>query len=465
MPSKYDAVVIGAGPGGYVSAIRLAQLGKKTLLVEKDRLGGECLNFGCIPSKALISVANSFSSIRSLKEKGVTVSGLAVNFSETQQWKNKVMDNLRKGIQNLCQSNNVDTTFGEATLQTSRLVQVKKPDNSKDEYEADNVIIATGSEPIQLPALEFDGKRIISFKEALELEDVPESLCVIGGGAIGLEMGTMYAKLGTKVSVIEIMDQLLPGTDPDMVRVVSSNLSRLRVKTYVNSRAKKFEKNGRSLVTAETPEGEKTIEAEYVLVSVGKKARDSLGYSQLGVAIDAKGFIKTDNKMMTNINGIFAIGDVTGPPFLAHRASKQGIVAAEVISGMSSEADFRAMPLAIFTDPEVASVGMGEKEARDGGYEVSVGRFPFTASGRALTSGDAEGFVKIVADKKTGRIIGTHIVGPHASDLISEISLAIEMAATTEDLSLTIHPHPTLPETIMEAAEAALKKAIHVVNR
>jgi len=466
MTRECDILVIGAGPGGYVAAIRAGRLGKKVILIERGKLGGECLNWGCIPSKALIHAGNIVHKIDTGAEWGLNVRELSLDMRKLQAWKQKVVDKLTSGVGQLCRGNNVEILPGSATFLSEHEVDVTTAEG-KEIVSFKNCIIATGGRPSDLPGLEFDGKRVISSKEALELTKIPEYLIVVGGGAIGLELGTFYAKLRSKVTVIELMDQILPGTDPEAVRIVSRKLTKFGVEVHTGSVVKSWrEESGKIIATAETPQGPIDMVGDFLLLTVGRKANtDGLGLDKTKVALDNKGQIIVDRQMRTSVPHIFAVGDVTGPPFLAHRASKQGIVAAEVCAGMKSEADFKAIPAAVFTDPELAVVGMGEKEAVEKGLKVKVGKVNFAALGRALAAGDAEGFVKIITEESSGLVLGAVIVGPCASDLISELAFAIEMGATAEDLAYTMHPHPTFPEAIMETAEAALGKAIHILNR
>ncbi|MFQ5837486.1 MAG: dihydrolipoyl dehydrogenase [Thermoplasmata archaeon] len=466
MARKVRAAVIGAGPGGYVAAIRLGQLGVETVLVEKDRLGGECLNYGCIPSKALISIGNLVHKVRGAEEMGVHVKGLTVDGEKLQSWKRKVVDRLAKGIAGLCKAAGVEVLYGDATFLSPRRLEVSSAEGMTT-LEAENFIIATGSEPIPLKGFDVDGERVIFPKQSLELTRIPESMTIIGGGITGLEIGTMYAKLGTRVVVVELLDQLLPGIPMDIVKVIERSLRRLRVEYHVKSKALGLEKReDRVVLEVETPQKRIRIESELLMVSVGRRARTAgLGLDKAGVKLNSEGFIRVDKRMQTSAQGIYAIGDVIGVPYLAHKASKEGIVAAEAIAGLPSEADFRAMPAAIFTDPEIAMVGLSEEQAGEQGYDVAVGKFPFSASGRALTTGKADGFVKVVAERSTREVLGVQIVGPEASDLISEAALAIEMGAVADDIALTVHPHPTLPESFMEAAEDVLGKAIHIPKR
>jgi len=460
---KTEAAVIGSGPGGYVAAIRLGELGKETILIERENLGGVCLNIGCIPSKALIRVAKLKQRIEAAKQIGIEVSGINVDFAKVQTWKQGVVDRLVSGIDYLLKGNNVRVIKGTAKFTGPHELEVTTV-NGAESIEAKDVIIATGSRYFDLPAFKFNGTTIISSTEALSLKQVPKHLAVIGGGVSGLEMGTMYAQLGCEVIVIEMLDQLLPGTDIDLVRVVERSLRRLGIEYHVKSKANSY-RDGKVYATLEDGR-EGTFEAEKVLVTVGRRPNsDGIGLETTGVQTDSHGFIQVNKKMQTNVPGVYAIGDVVGPPMLAHKASKEGIVAAEVIGGMNSEADFHVIPGVIFTDPEIATAGLTESQAKENGYDPIVGKFPFTALGRAVLGGETEGFSKIVADKTSNLVLGVHIVGPEASDLISEAALAIEMGATLEDIGFTVHPHPTLPESLMEAAEAAKGKAIHILQK
>jgi dihydrolipoamide dehydrogenase len=463
--NEVDVVIIGGGPGGYVCAIRCAQLKLKTVLVEKQRLGGECLINGCIPSKSLISVARLVEKVKNAQNLGIKVSGLVVDPSVLQQWKRSVIATLEGGIESLCKGYGVQVVKGEAQLVDRNHVSIRTS-SGIEEFVTKSAVIATGSYASALPGTDFDGRLVISSREALELEKIPERLLVVGGGYIGLELACMYQNLGSKIFVVEVMDQLLLGTEPDMVRLVQRNLEKRGAEIHLKSRVTSLEKRSDSIsATVETPLGMKTIEADRLLLSVGRRPSTAgLELERLGVAIDEKGYIKVDERMMTNVEGIYAIGDVRGPPLLAHKASKEGIVAAEAISGLKTVADWKTIPYTVFTDPEIAAVGMTEKQAVEAGHQVKKSRFPFAALGRALAAGDPEGFVRIISDAASGLVLGVQIVGREASDLISEATLAIEMGASVEDLALTIHPHPTLPEALMEASELASGRPVHILK-
>ncbi|HYW01905.1 MAG TPA: dihydrolipoyl dehydrogenase [Candidatus Acidoferrum sp.] len=463
MTKQFEAAILGSGPGGYVAAIRLGQLGKQTALIEKANLGGVCLNIGCIPSKALMQVARLKRRIEIAKQMGMEVSDLKIDFIKTQTWKQNIVNRLTSGVEYLCKSNNVDIIKGEGKFQSPHEIIVTTSTGTET-IETKNTVIATGSRAMQIPGLEFDGTNVISSTEALELQQIPPNFVVVGGGVTGLEMATMYAELGSKVTVIEMLDQLLPGVDIELVRIIERSLRRLGIDYHVKSKAKEYREGQLRAILEDGTEAMFT--ASKVLVSVGRRPNsDNIGLDRAGVKTNPQGWLQTDKHMETNVPGIYSIGDVNGPPLFAHKASKEGIVAAESIAGMKSEADFRAIPWAIFTDPEIASAGLTESQAREKGYDPIIGKFPFTALGRALLAGETEGFVKVVADKNSELVLGIHIVGPEASDLISEAALAIEMGATLRDIELTIHPHPTLPESIMEAAAAAKGRAIHILQK
>jgi dihydrolipoamide dehydrogenase len=459
---KADVTVIGGGPGGYVCAVRASQLGLKTVLVESDRLGGECVNYGCIPSKSLTTVSVLYNRVKESEKFGLKVSGIDLDLYQVQRWKSEVVDKLVAGIEFLLKGNHAVVIRGEAEILGKDRVAVAI-EGGREEIETRNIVIATGTKTVQLPGLEFDGRLVIGSKEALELTEVPPRLLIVGGGAIGLEFASIYQKLGSAITIVEIMDQLMPGSDPEVVRVVQRKLEAKGAKVYLKSKVFRVSKaEGVANVEVESPQGRLILEVDKVLVSVGRAPRtDKMNLQGIGVETDARGFIRTNDKMLTNVEGIFAIGDVRGPPLLAHKASKEGMVAAESIAGLPSMADWKVIPETVFCDPEVASAGLTEAKAIEAGYAVKKSRFQFGALGRALSAGEAEGFVKVVSRAEDGLVLGVQIVGPEASNLISEVALAIEMGATVEDIALTIHPHPTLPEAIMEAAESAAGRPVH----
>ncbi|MDG6957558.1 MAG: dihydrolipoyl dehydrogenase [Nitrososphaerota archaeon] len=457
-----DVAIIGGGPGGYVCGIRSAQLGLKTVVIEADRLGGECLNYGCIPSKSLITVSKLVDKIKEAEKFGLRASSVSVDFAQLQKWKSEVVSKLVSGVEGLLRGYRASVIFGVAeVVSKDRLVVTTA--QGKEDVSFKSLVIATGTRTSSLPGLEFDGDLVISSKEGLELKGAPGRLVIVGGGAIGLEFASLFQKLGSQVTVVEIMDQLLPGSDPEIVRTVHRKLEARGGKVHLKSKVARVVKKGSEAeVEIETPEGTLTVVADKILVSVGRKPRiENLNLAAIGVQTDPRGYILTNEKMQTNVPGVYAIGDVRGPPLLAHKASKEGIVAAECISGLPSAADWKVIPDAVFCDPEVASAGLTEAKAIEAGYKVKRSRFQFAALGRALSAGEPEGFVKVVSNEEDGLVLGVQIVGPEASNLISEAALAIEMGATVEDIALTVHPHPTLPEAIMEAAESAAGHPIH----
>lgn len=464
---RADVVVIGGGPGGYVCAARLGQLGKKVIVVERESLGGVCLNVGCIPSKALISAAKTFEKIGHASEMGIEVKGATIDAKKLQSWKAGIVTKLTTGVGQILKGAKVEVLAGTARFLTATSIEVATAGGKRETIEFENAVIATGSRPIEIPGFPFDEKRILSSTGALAQDAIPKTLAVIGGGYIGLELGIMYAKLGTKVTVVEMMDQLLPGFDPDLVKVLARKVKKLGIETHLSAKASGFSEKKGVLSLAVEVEGKKIeIEAEKILVTVGRRPNSNdLGLEKAGVRLDAKGaFIAVDKELRTSARNVFAIGDVAGNPMLAHKASKEGEVAAEVIAGLKSAMDVRAIPAVIFTDPEIATAGLTEPEAIAKGFEVICPKSHFQVSGRALAIGETDGFVKWVIEKGSRRILGLEIVGPDASDLIAEGALAVEMGAFAEDVALTVHAHPTLAEGLMEAAKAAIGEAVHAVN-
>jgi dihydrolipoamide dehydrogenase len=464
---KFDAVVIGSGPAGYVAGIRLGQLKVKTLLIEKDAWGGICLNVGCIPSKALIHASKSFDKVKHLGEIGISAGAPTIDMAATQKWKGTVVSKLVGGVKMLVEKNGTQMLQGTATVVGPRELDVKKPDGTTVRVETKNLVIATGSRPIQIPGFTFDGKRVLDSTGGLNLTSVPKRMVVIGGGYIGLELGTVYAKLGSKVTVVERLPAILNGMDPDCTAQVARKLKKLGVEVMLNTAAKSWEEKGdRAVVTVEPQGGgAATLDADVILVCVGRRPNtDGFGLEKLGVKLE-KGFIVTDKQLRTNVGGVYAIGDCTPGPMLAHKGSKEGEVVAEVIAGKRAEQDARTIPAVVFTDPEIASTGMTEAEATAAGRKVKVGKYNFAALGRALSVNEPDGFVKVIGDAETDEILGVHMVGAAVADVIAEAALAIEMGAELHDVGLTIHAHPTLPEAFMEAAKAALGEAIHALNK
>ncbi|MFC7097049.1 dihydrolipoyl dehydrogenase [Halobaculum marinum] len=465
-----DVAVIGAGPGGYVAAIRAAQQGLDTTLIEKDAYGGTCLNHGCIPSKAFIHGAGVAHEAGNAEELGIYADP-AVDMERMQRWKSGVVDRLTGGVEKLCKANGVNLIEGTATFADEQKLRVAHGGDGQgsESIEFEHAIVATGSRPIQIPGFEFDGEHVLSSRDLLGMESIPDSLVVVGAGYIGMELSTMLAKLGTDVTVVEMLDDVLPGYESDVQRIVRTRAEELGVEFHFGEGASGWEErnDGGVAVTTETEDGEESeYLAEQVMVAVGRApVTDTLELENAGLETNDAGFIETDHQARTDVDSIFAVGDVAGEPMLAHKASKEGIVAAEVAAGEPAALDYQAVPAAVFTEPEIATVGLSEDEAAEQGFEPVVGQMPFNASGRALTTTHTEGFVRIVADEATGFVLGGQIVGPEASELIAELALAVEMGATLEDVAATIHTHPTLAEATMEAAENAMGQAIHTLNR
>lgn len=465
---SYDAIVIGGGPGGYVAAIRLAQLKQTVLCVEKEYMGGVCLNWGCIPSKALIAASNTYDKMKHADAMGITAKDVTVDVAKMQAWKQGIVTKLTGGVRSLVKSNGGDILMGTAKVTGPKTIQVTTADGTVETIEAKKgIVIATGATPIAIPGLDTDGKTVITAREAVSLQEAPKSMVIIGGGVIGLELGTVYQKLGTKVTVVELTDQLLPGVDADLVKVVEKHLVKGGAEILLKTKALGIKTKGKTAtVSVETDGKKRDIECDKVLVCIGFKPNSKgLGLEEVGVKLDARGHVLTNETLQTNIPSIYAIGDVSGAPYLAHKASKEGEVAAEVIAGHKAARDWRAMPAAIFTHPEIATVGLSERQAKEAGREVKIGKFPFAALGRAMAISETDGFIKVINDAKTNEVLGVGIVGPEAADMISEAALALEMCAFAEDVALTVHPHPTLGEGMMEAFKHSLGEAIHIMNR
>lgn len=463
-PIETDTIVIGAGPGGYVAAIRAAQLGQKVTIVEKGSLGGVCLNVGCIPSKALISASQRYESALHSEDIGITAENVKVDFSKVQEWKAGVVKKLTGGVEGLLKGNKVDIVQGEAYFVDANSLKVMD-ENSSQTYTFKHAIIATGSRPIELPSFKYS-KRVLDSTGALNLNEIPGKLVVIGGGYVGTELGTAYANLGSEVTILEGAADILSGFEKQMTALVTRNLKKKNVQIVTKAMAKGVEETENGVIVSYEANGEaKTVEADYVLVTVGRKPNtDELGLEQVGVKMTDRGVIEIDDQCKTSVSNIFAIGDIVPGPPLAHKASYEGKIAAEVISGQTSEIDYLAIPAVVFSEPELATVGYTEQQAKEEGLDFATAKFPFAANGRALALNSTDGFMKLVTRKEDGLVIGAQIAGASASDMISELGLAIEAGMTVEDIAMTIHAHPTLGEITMEAAEVALGTPIHVVK-
>jgi dihydrolipoamide dehydrogenase len=466
---KYDAVVLGAGPAGYVCAIRLAQLKKKVLVVEKQFFGGVCLNVGCIPSKALIAAGHLMKKIHQSEVMGFEVAGVKLHVDKLVAWKQGIVNQLTSGVGSLLKQNGAETLMGTARVAGANKVEVTGQDGKKTAVEAEHIVVATGSRPIEIPGFAFDGNHVWSSTEALAPKSIPKRLLVIGGGYIGLELGLMYRHLGSEIRVIEALDRVLAGMDEEISKEMGRLLKKQGVPVHLNAKALGFKKEKDGSLTVEVEEGGKKqgFACDQILSTVGRRPNGKgLGLEEIGVKVDEKGFVPVDAQRRTNVKHVFAIGDVAGQPMLAHKGSAEGLVAAAAIAGDKSAAfDPAAIPAVIFTDPEVASVGLTEEQAKAAGFTPVTGKFPFRVSGRAMALNELDGWVKVIGDQKTDKVLGIHMVGPDVTELIAEATLALEMGATVEDLAMTIHAHPTLPEAVMEAAEAVHKRAIHIFQR
>jgi dihydrolipoamide dehydrogenase len=461
-----DVVIIGGGPGGYVAAIRAAQLGLSTVCVEMDKtLGGTCVNVGCIPSKALLSSSEHYEFARlHAAAHGVKLEGVSLDLPTMLKRKDEVVGQNTKGIEFLFRKNKITWAKGRGTLRPGNVVDVAGTDGADTAYTAKDVIIATGSLPIELPFLPFDEERILSNIGALKIPEVPKHLIVIGGGVIGLELGSVWRRLGAKVTVIELFPTILPGNDADIIKEADKVFRKqgMEIRTATKVTGGKREENQ---VVIELDNNGKTesLEADYVLVSVGRKpVLTGIDAARLGLARGKRGEISVDAQMRTNLPNVYAIGDAVGGKLLAHKAEEEGVVAAEVIAGHNVHMDHKSMPSVVYTWPEIATVGLAEHEVRESGREYRVGKFPFSANGRARSMGETTGFVKFIADAKTDELIGCHMIGPNVSELIEEVVLAFEYRGSSEDIGIIVHPHPTLSEAVKEAALGVLGRSIHI---
>jgi len=462
LTEEVDVLIIGGGPGGYVAAIRAAQLGKSVTLVDKAQLGGVCLNRGCIPSKALISAAHHYDSARVELFPGIHTTA-ELDFGQVMTWKQGVVDKMTGGVKSLLKGNKVTVIQGEAFFSKVGEARIMTETEGHN-YRFNHAIIATGSRPVELKHIPF-GKRVLSSTEALELDSLPKRMIVIGGGYIGIELGQAFAKLGTEVTIIEGTESILPLFEAQLSRLVLRNLKKSNVTVHTEALAQSVQEDDAGVTLTFTVKGEeKSISADYVLVTVGRRPNtEELGLETIGVKINERGLVEVDSQCRTSVANIYAIGDIVPGAALAHKASYEGKVAAEAIAGQASIVDYRCIPSVVFSDPEIASVGLNEHEAMDQYGEVAIGRFPFAANGRAVALQTDAGFVKLIADKATGVLVGAQVIGMEASNLIAELGLAIELSATLEDVALTIHAHPTLGEMVMEASEVALGSPIHVI--
>ncbi|WP_337870835.1 dihydrolipoyl dehydrogenase [Meiothermus sp.] len=464
MSTTYDVIVIGTGPGGYHAAIRAAQLGKKVLAIEAEYVGGVCLNVGCIPTKALLHAAEELEGTKHGSTFGLEVKEAKLDLRKLGGWRDGIVKKLTGGVSQLLKGNKVDLKTGFAKFVAKDAIEV-----GNERIQGKTFIVATGSEPNTLPGFEVDQKDIIDSTGALRVEDkFPKRMLCIGGGAIGLEFAQVYKRMGAEVTVIEFMGQILPAADPETANALAKILGKQGITIKTGTKGVKQEKKKDGIhVTLEDVKTarQETIVVDKILVATGRRPRGKgLGLEAIGVKVDERGYVPTNEKMETNIQGIYAIGDVTRQPLLAHKAMKEGLIAAENAAGGNAVMDYQ-IPNVVYTSPEWAAVGLTEEEATKAGYKVKVGKFPLSASGRAMTLEATEGLIKLIGDAETDLLLGGHIVGPNASDMIAEIALALEMGATVTDVGLTVHAHPTLSEGIMEAAEHLHRQAIHIANR
>jgi len=459
---KTELAIIGAGPGGYVAGIRAGQLGIKAVIIEKNYLGGVCLNVGCIPTKALLHASEIFLQLKNSSKMGIEISDLKLDIKKLNNWKNSIVDKLVSGIKFLLKNYNVEVIFGEAKFLDEKSLLVKTK-NGDIKIVSKYVIIATGSRPAELENIKRDGNFIWNSDDAVSLKEIPKRLLIIGAGAVGLEFASIYSRLGSEVMVIEIANQILPGVDSECANILKRALEKQNIKISTNSKVIGYKGN---VFEIEIDGKVENFEFDKVLLAIGRKPNvENLNLEKLGISLNEKGFIKVNEKLQTNVENIYAIGDVIGQPLLAHKASKEGIIAVEIIAGIESKYDIKYIPSVVYTNPELASVGLSEEEAKRRGYKIKVGKFPISANGKALSMNITDGIAKIITNEENDEILGIHIVSPEASSLIAEGTLAMESYLTSEDIALTVHPHPSISEILMEAAENVKKKAIHIINK
>ena len=465
MSEKFQAVVIGGGPGVYVCAISLAQLGLKTACIEsRGSLGGTCLNVGCIPSKSLLNLSEEFHKVKSLANKGIEVGEVKLNLDKMMKSKDKAVTVLTKGVEFLLKKNKVTYFKGHGSFKSKNEIIIKDIDNKELTVSADNIVIATGSVPVPLPGINFDEKIILSSTGALKIEQVPKKMIVVGGGYIGLEMGSVWSRLGADVQVVEFLDHITPGMDKEISQEFMKILKKQGMRFHMQHKVEKIQKNNKGAIisTLDKDGNKKDFDCDVVLISVGRKPNThGLNIKAAGIELDKKQRIKTNKNFKTNQNNIYAIGDVITGPMLAHKAEDEGIAVAENIAGQSGHVNYDTIPGVIYTTPEVASIGKTEEQLKEKDVDYKIGKFSFMANSRAKAIDDSEGFVKILADAKTDKVLGAHLIGPHAGELIAEIGIAMEFGASSEDIARTCHAHPTFSEAVKEAALSVDKRAIH----
>ncbi|HCE56438.1 MAG TPA: dihydrolipoyl dehydrogenase [Prolixibacteraceae bacterium] len=462
---NYDVIIIGSGPGGYVTAIRAAQLGLKVAVVEKESLGGICLNWGCIPTKSLLKSAQAFEYAVHAADYGVAISGeVKADFNAMVKRSRDVADGMSKGIQFLFKKNKVESIAGFGKLTGKNTVEVTDDAGKKTTYKAKHIILATGARSRELPSLPQDGKKIIGYRKALTLDKLPESMVVVGSGAIGSEFAYFYQTIGTKVTLVEFMPTLVPNEDEEVAKQLERSFKKMKMSVMTSASVEKVDTSGdKCKVTIKTKKGEEIVEADVVLSAVGIAPNiEGIGLEELKVELD-KGRVKTDEFYRTNVEGVYAIGDIVAGPALAHVASAEGIICVEKIAGLNPHPlDYSNIPGCTYTNPEISSVGMTEAKAKEAGYEIKIGKFPYSASGKASAAGQKDGFVKLIFDAKYGELLGAHMIGGNVTEMIAEMVVAKKLEITGHELLKTIHPHPTMSEAVMEAAAAAYDEVIHI---
>ncbi len=464
MSKNYDIVIIGSGPGGYVAAIRAAQLNLSTALIERDKLGGICLNWGCIPTKAMLKSAEVFEEFNHAKDFGIKVENASVDFKGVIKRSRKVADMNSKGVEFLMKKNKIDVIYGEAQIEKPGHISVKNNEDKTEQVQAKHILIATGGRARNIPGVEIDRKKVLDYKEAMALNDQPESLIVIGAGAIGVEFAYFYNAIGTKVTLVEMMDHILPVEDTEISTTLTKSFKKAGITIHTSTKVEGLKKpSGGVEVTVSSNGKETKLKADKALLAAGIQGNiENLNLDALGVEHE-KSFIKVNEWYETNIEGIYAIGDVAGPPWLAHVASHEGIICVEKIAGVETHAmDYKTVPACTYCQPQVASIGLTEAKAKEEGYNIKIGRFPYSASGKARAIGTRDGLVKLIFDKKYGELLGAHIIGSEATELIAELGIAKSLEATPVELNRTIHAHPTLSEMIMEAAGDADDQGVHI---
>ena len=465
MAEKFQAIVIGGGPAGYVCAIRLAQLGIKTACIEsRGTLGGTCLNIGCIPSKSLLNLSENFHKAKNFSKIGIEVGEVKLNLQKMMQNKDKSVTDLTKGVEFLFKKNKVTYFQGTGKLKSKSEITIIDKENKEKNIQSDNIIISTGSEPVSLPGIEFDEEKIISSTGALSLKSVPKKMVVVGGGYIGLEMGSVWSRLGSEVHVVEFLDHITPGMDKEISNEFMKILKKQGLNFHLQTKVEKISKSKNGVIIETSgKEGKKIkFESDVVLISVGRKPyTKNLNLEKMGIKLDEKKRIKVNKNYQTNIPNIYAIGDVIEGPMLAHKAEEEGIAVAELISGQSGHVNYEVIPSVVYTTPEVASVGKTEEQLKEKNQKYKIGKFPFMANSRAKVIDESDGFVKILADATTDKVLGVHLIGPHAGELIAEMAIAMEFGASSEDIARTCHAHPTFSEAVKEAALSVEKRQIH----